>query len=221
MGNDDLDRAELIRRGAEGLRAHQSKTLVSVKQRRESRLLHNLADNLPVELKNSGLKKSEFAAKIGISGSQFRYLRSGVANPSIGMLADIAERLQRPLYELLESRPLENRRNWSGEEMNAAFSAAVKARYYESGMSHAEFAEYLGVSVPQFYLIMRGVANPALLMIEQIARRLIIDLWVLLGVEPKADQSRRKARGKSARTRQDDHSEPFDLDLYGAARLHR
>lgn len=199
MADHDFDRAKLIRRDAEGRPAHQRKTLVSVKQRRESRLLHNLADNLKIELKNSGLTKSEFAAKIGISGSQFRYLRAGVANPSIGMIVNIAERLRRPLYELLESRPLENRRNSNGEEMNAAFSAAVKARYFESGMPHAEFAEYLRVSVPQFYLIMRGVANPALLMVEQIARRLLIDLWVLLGVEPKADQSRRKARGKGAR----------------------
>ncbi len=183
-------------KGAEALRARQRKTIVSIEERLESRLLQNLVDNLVVELEKSGLTKPEFAAKIGISGSQFRYLRSGVANPSIGMLAAIAERLQRPLYELLESRPLECRQNLSGEEMNAAFSAVVKARYLDSGLSHSEFAEYLGVSVPQFYLILRGVSNPALLIVEQIARRLLIDLWVLLGVEPKAHPSRRKARGK-------------------------
>jgi transcriptional regulator with XRE-family HTH domain len=66
-------------------------------------------------------------------------------------------------------------------------------------MSYAEFAEYLGVSVPQLYLILRGVSNPALLMVEQIARRLVIDLWVLVGVEPKSDLSRRKSRGNGDR----------------------
>jgi transcriptional regulator with XRE-family HTH domain len=198
--NNDFDETEAIGLDAEGHHVRQRKTIVSIEQRLESRLLQNLVNNVIAELDRSGLTKPEFAAKIGISGSQFRYLRSGVANPSIGMLATIAERLQRPLYELLESRPLEHRRSLSGAAMNAAFSATVKARYAESGMSYAEFAEYLGVSVPQFYLILRGVSNPALLMVEQIARRLIIDLWVLLGVEPKRDPSRRKTRGKSART---------------------
>ena len=67
-------------------------------------------------------------------------------------------------------------------------------------MSYVEFAAYLGVTVPQFYLILRGVSNPALLMVEQIARRLVIDLWVLLGVETKPDPSRRKSRGKGTAT---------------------
>ena len=194
-----IKEAEVIGRDAEDHRVRQRKTIVSIEQRLESRLLQNLVDNILVELGNSGLTKPAFAAKIGISGSQFRYLRSGVANPSIGMLATIAERLQRPLYELLESRPLEHRRNLSGEEMNEALSAAVKARYAESGMSYDEFAKYLGVSVPQFYLILRGVSNPALLIVEQIARRLVIDLWVLLGVETKPQRARRKGRGKASR----------------------
>ncbi len=195
----NIEEAEVIGRDAEGHRVRQRKTIVSIEQRLESRLLQNLVDNIIVELDNSGLTKPAFAAKIGISGSQFRYLRSGVANPSIGMLATIAERLPRPFYELLESRPLEHRRNLSGEEMNEAFSATVKARYVESGMSYAEFAAYIGVSVPQFYLIVRGVANPSLLIVEQIARRLVIDLWVLLGVEPKPDRSHRKSRRKATR----------------------
>jgi transcriptional regulator with XRE-family HTH domain len=194
----DFDDAEATAQDAEGHRVRQRKTIVSIEQRVESRLLQNLTNNVIIELDSSGLTKPAFAAKIGISGSQFRYLRSGVANPSIGTLATIAERLQRPLYELLESRPLDHRRNLSGEEMNAAFSSTVRARYMESGMSYAEFAEYLGVSVPQFYLILRGVSNPALLMVEQIARRLVIDLLVLLGVEPKPNPSRRKARSKGA-----------------------
>ena len=119
----------------------QRKTLVSIEQRLQSRLLQNLVSHLIVELDNSGLTKPAFAETLGISGSQFRYLRSGVANPSIGMLATFAERLHRPLYELLESRALGHRLNLSGEEMNAVFSATVKARYSESGMFYAEFAE--------------------------------------------------------------------------------
>ena len=196
----NIEEAEVIGRDADGHRARQRKTIVSIEQRLESRLLQNLIDNIIVELDNSGLTKPAFAAKIGISGSQFRYLRSGVANPSIGMLATIAERLQRPLYELLESHPLEHRRNLSGEEMNEALSTTVRVRYAESGMSYGEFAEYLGVSVPQFYLILRGVSNPALLMVEQIARRLVVDLWVLLGIEPQATLSRRKTRRRSTKT---------------------
>jgi hypothetical protein len=53
--------------------------------------------------------------------------------------------------------------------------------------------------VEQFYLILRGVSNPALLVVEQIARRLVIDLWVLLGVEPKPGPSCRKVRVKGGR----------------------
>jgi transcriptional regulator with XRE-family HTH domain len=191
---------ETVDQETESHKARRRKSTVSIEQRLESRLLQNLVNSLIDELEESGLTKPAFAEKLGISGSQFRYLRSGVANPSIGMLASFAERLQKPLYEILEHRPLEHRRNLSGEEMNSAFSASVKSRYSESGMSYAEFAEYLGVSVPQFYLILRGVANPALLMVEQIARRLIIDLWVLLGVESKPDPARKKSR-KMGRSR--------------------
>lgn len=197
--DDDCDDGSVIGRDADRSRARQRMTVVSIEKRLESTLLQNLIGNLIAELSKSGMTKPAFAEKIGISGSQFRYLRSGVANPSIGMLAAIAERLQKPLYELLENRPLESRRNLSGKEMNEAFSATVKARYAESGMSYAEFAEYLGVSVPQFYLILRGVSNPAFLMVEQIARRLVIGLWVLLGVEPKPDPSRRKSRSMGVR----------------------
>ena len=195
--NNAISETETPGREVEASRLRRRKTIVTIEQRLESRLLQNLVNNLLVELDNSGLTKPAFAAKLGISGSQFRYLRSGVANPSIGMLATFSERLQRPLYELLESRPLEHRGNLSGEEMNAVFSAVVKSRYSESGMSYGEFAEHLGVSVPQLYLILRGVSNPSLLMVEQIARRLVIDLWVLLGVETKPDPSRRKSRGKA------------------------
>jgi transcriptional regulator with XRE-family HTH domain len=198
--NTQPTEGEVFGRDIEVHSIRQRKTLVSIEQRLQSRLLQNLVSHLIVELDNSGLTKPAFAETLGISGSQFRYLRSGVANPSIGMLATFAERLHRPLYELLESRALGHRRNLSGEEMNAVFSATVKARYSESGMSYAEFAEYLGVSVPQFYLILRGVSNPALLMVEQIARRLVIDMWVLLGVETKPDPSRRKSRGKGTLT---------------------
>jgi len=198
--NTQPTEGEVFGRDIEVPSIRQRKTLVSIEQRLQSRLLQNLVSNLIVELDNSGLTKPAFSEKLGISGSQFRYLRSGVANPSIGMLATFAERLHRPLYELLESRALGHRRNLSGEEMNAVFSATVKARYSESGMSYADFAEYLGVSVPQFYLILRGVSNPALLMVEQIARRLVIDMWVLLGVETKPDPSRRKSRGKGTLT---------------------
>jgi transcriptional regulator with XRE-family HTH domain len=194
--NNVFSETEAPGREAETSRVRRRKTIVSIEQRLESRLLQNLVNNLIAELDNSGLTKPAFAAKLGISGSQFRYLRSGVANPSIGMLASFSERLQRPLYELLESRPLEHRCYLSGEEMNAAFSATVKSRYSESGMSYGEFAQHLGVSVPQLYLILRGVSNPSLLMVEQIARRLVIDMWVLLGVETKPDPSRRKVRAK-------------------------
>jgi transcriptional regulator with XRE-family HTH domain len=197
--DDNFEDAAGIGQDSDHHRARQRMTVVSIEQRLESRLLQNLIGNLIVEMNNSCLTKPAFAAKICISGSQFRYLRSGVANPSIGMLATIAGRLQRPLFELLENRPLEHRHNLSGEEMNEVFSNTLKARYSESGMSYAEFAEYLGVSVPQFYLILRGVSNPALLMVEQIARRLVMDLWVLLGVEPKPDPSRRKIRVKGGR----------------------
>lgn len=110
------------------------------------------------------------------------------------MLATIAERSQKPFYELLENHPLEGRRNPNCDEMNKAFSAIVKARYAESGLSHTEFAKLLGVSVPQLYLILRGLSNPSFLMVEEIARRLVIDLWLMLGVEARPGPSRRKRR---------------------------
>ena len=68
--------------------------------------------------------------------------------------------------------------------MNAVLSAIVKEKYNASGLGNDEFATYIGVSIPQFYLILRGVANPSLLVVVEIAKRLNIGMWQLLGVEP-------------------------------------
>ena len=49
--------------------------------------LERLADRLLSLQNDSGLTKPEFAAFLGISGSQFRYLRRRLTNPSIHSLA--------------------------------------------------------------------------------------------------------------------------------------
>ncbi|KAF0206804.1 MAG: putative transcriptional, partial [Methylocystaceae bacterium] len=65
-----------------------------------------------------------------------------------------------------------------------------------------EFAKFLNVSLPQLYLITDGVSNPSLLVLVELAERLDISLWQLLGVEsPRkaASGAKRAATRKTSR----------------------
>ena len=88
--------------------------VITIADRLASPHLANLANHLIAAQAESGFKKPEFAEFIGMSGSQFCYVRRRVGNPSIMMLADIARRLRIPLYELLTLATVRTRpvRNW-------------------------------------------------------------------------------------------------------------
>lgn len=156
----------------------------SIEDRLASPHLERLAKNLIEHLDESGMTKPDFAASIGMSGSQFRYVRSRAANPSIEMLAKISAKLKTPLYELLEDAKLGRRRDLSAKQMAKNLAAIVKKKYEESGLEKEAFAEEIGVSLPQLYLMLRGDANPSLLGVIEIAKRLSVGMWELLGVEP-------------------------------------
>ena len=155
--------------------------------------LQRLARSLIAHLHNSRMLKPEFAESIGISGSQFRYVRSRVANPSIQMLATIASKLKVPLYELLEEGKLENRRDLSAEEMTEHLSVILKRKADESGLPKEEFAKLVNLSVPQLYVMLRGDSNPSLLVLVELANRLGLGLWQLLGVEPVKEEASAQA----------------------------
>jgi transcriptional regulator with XRE-family HTH domain len=167
---------------------HRRLMVNSIEDRLASPHLERLAKNLIAHLEKSGMTKPEFAESIGMSGSQFRYVRSRAANPSIEMLAKIAAKLKTPLYELLEDCQLGHRRNLSAKQMTRSLSIIVKGRYVESGLDKEQFAKIIGVSLPQLYLMLRGDSNPSLLIVAEIARRLGIGMWELLGVEPIQDE---------------------------------
>jgi transcriptional regulator with XRE-family HTH domain len=88
---------------------HQRLMVNSIEDRLASPHLERLAKNLIAHLEESGMNKPEFAESIGMSGSQFRYVRSRTANPSIEMLGKISAKLKTPLYELLEDCQLGHR----------------------------------------------------------------------------------------------------------------
>jgi transcriptional regulator with XRE-family HTH domain len=163
---------------------HQRLMVNSIEDRLASPHLERLAKNLIAHLEESGMTKPEFAESIGMSGSQFRYLRSRVANPSIEMLAKISVKLKTPLYELLEDAKLGRRRDLSAKQMAKSLAMIVKKKYDESGLEKEAFAKEIGVSLPQLYLMLRGDANPSLLVVIEIARRLGVGMWEFLGVEP-------------------------------------
>ncbi|MGJ0393097.1 MAG: hypothetical protein ACR650_10105 [Methylocystis sp.] len=106
------------------------------------------------------MTKPDFAKSIGMSGSQFRYVRARAANPSIEMLARISAKLKTPLYELLEDCQLGHRRNLSGKQMAKNLSVILKGKYLESGLDKEQFAKSIGVSLPQLYLMLRGGLEP-------------------------------------------------------------
>ena len=104
---------------------HHRKIIITEKDMLRSPLLERLADRLLSLQNDSGLTKPEFAAFLGISGSQFRYLRRRLTNPSIHSLAHISTQVKIPLYQLLENTPLGNRKRLSGEQMSACFGKTV------------------------------------------------------------------------------------------------
>jgi len=174
--------------------------VISLEERLASPYLARLSRNLISRLERSGMKKPDFAASIGMSGSQFRYIRGRAANPTIRTLASISKRLGIPLYELLEDAPLRDRRNPSADKMVATLSSVVKHKFHASGMSNKEFANFISMSLPQFYLIIRGESSPSLLVVEEIANRLELRLWQLLGVEDYDDgNGSRVARARPRR----------------------
>jgi len=158
--------------------------VVTIADRLESPHLANLSNRLIAEQAASGLSKPEFAEFVGMSGSQFRYVRRRLGNPSLTMLAEISKRLRVPLYELLEGKPVGKRKNPSGPKMIEAIGAVVNQRFRKSGLTKQDFAKFLNVSLPQLYLITDCVSNPSLLVLVELAERLEISLWELLGVEP-------------------------------------
>ena len=195
------DGDELTERNAQMTESHHRKIIITEEAILASPLLERLADTLLCLQGESGLTKPEFATLLGISGSQFRYLRRRLTNPSIHSLAHISRHIKLPLYQLLENKPLGNRKRLAGQQMSVSFGKIITRFYTASGLSKQEFANRIDVGFSQLYVIMKGDSNPSLLVAEEIAKRLGISLWQLLGVEsmdghsyalPKPRRQRRK-----------------------------
>jgi transcriptional regulator with XRE-family HTH domain len=181
--------------------SHHRKIIITDADIVHSLLLEHLADKLLSLQAQSGKTKPEYAEFLGVSGSQFRYLRRRLTNPSVHSLAHIAKQVRVPLYELLESKPLEARKRPSGPQMSRRFGDIVSHFYASSGLTKQKFADKIDVGFSQLYVIMKGESNPSLLVAERIANRLGVTLWQLLGVEsmdghsyalPKPGRKRRK-----------------------------
>jgi len=158
--------------------------VISIAERKESPLIAELARRLDEEQKKSGMLKPEFAALIGISGSQYRYVRTHEANPTIEALCRMASALDISVYELLEGKELGDRRNLDRWGMSKAFGEVFKAKMDASGLEREEFIKVANISMPQYYLVVRGLVNPTILTAVEIAKRLELTVWQLLGVEP-------------------------------------
>jgi len=181
--------------------SHHRKIIITEADILDSTRLEHLADKLRSLQAKSAKTKPEYAEFLGVSGSQFRYLRRRLTNPSIHSLAYIAKQVRIPLYELLESKPQEDRKRPSGPQMSRRFGDIISRFYASSGLSKQDFADKIEVGFSQLYVIMKGESNPSLLVAERIANRLGVTLWQLLGVEsmdghsytlPKPGRKRRK-----------------------------
>jgi len=166
------------------LESHHRKILITPADMLGSARLERLAQRLRALQTASGMTNPEYAEFLGMSGSQFRYVRRRLANPSVHMLAHVAKQTKIPLYELLEGRRLGDRKRLSGPQMSKHFGKVVSRFYQASGLSKQAFADSIDVGFSQLYVIMKGDSNPALLVAEELAQRLGITLWQLLGVEP-------------------------------------
>lgn len=161
----------------------RNRIIVEIAKRKSSVRLANLARRLKGEIEKSGLSKTEFAAMIGVSDSELRYLLHQEANPTIAVLCHLALELRTSLFELLEGEALLGRRNASAEEMGSSLASAVRAQFQASSLSEAQFAAKLGISDA---LLMKALFVPSdmpLLRAEEIGERFGVALWHLLGLE--------------------------------------
>jgi transcriptional regulator with XRE-family HTH domain len=162
---------------------HPRKIVVTKADMVNSARLERLAKRLTKLHKASGMTKPQYAEFLGVSGSQFRYLRRGRVNPSIHALASLAKRTRIPLYELLEDASLGARKSLSGPQMSENLGKMIARCQKASGLTKEEFADWIDVAFSQFFKIVKGRCNPSLLVSEHIAKRLGMTLWQLLGVE--------------------------------------
>ncbi|MGB8411628.1 MAG: helix-turn-helix transcriptional regulator [Candidatus Binatus sp.] len=96
----------------------------------------------------------------------------------------MASALDISVYELLEGKELGDRRNLDRWGMSKAFGEVFKAKMDASGLEREEFIKVANISMPQYYLVVRGLVNPTILTAVEIAKRLELTVWQLLGVEP-------------------------------------
>ncbi|MBV8419753.1 MAG: hypothetical protein JOZ26_07070, partial [Hyphomicrobiales bacterium] len=73
------------------LESHHRKILVTPADMLGSARLERLAQRLLALQTVSGMTNPEYAEFLGMSGSQFRYVRRRLANPSVHMLAHVAK----------------------------------------------------------------------------------------------------------------------------------
>ena len=97
-------------------------------------------------------------------------------------LPAVAERLETPLYELLEEKKLGRRKDLTASEMTENLGTYLTKDCSKSGLTKEDYGKTIGVSLPQLYILLRGNSNPSWLVIVEIANRLEIDVWRLLGV---------------------------------------
>ena len=161
------------------LESHHRKILVTPADMLGSARLERLAQRLRALQTASGMTNPEYAEFLGMSGSQFRYVRRRLANPSVHMLAHVAKQTKIPLYELLEGRRLGDRKQLVGSADEQAFREGGLTIFKASGLSKQAFADSIDVGFSQLYVIMKGDSNPALLVAEELAQRLGITLWQL------------------------------------------
>ena len=115
------------------------------------------------------------------------HIRRKASNPSIIQLATIAGKLRIPLFTLL-GVDVPGGKKLSGLKMTAHIALVVGRKCQESGLDRIVFAKKIGVSVPQFYIMLDGRSNPMLLVADALATRLGVTLWQLLGVSPIAEK---------------------------------
>ncbi len=180
-----LDQSSPAKRATGVSRAPRPLPKFGAAERRRSPYLIALAATLIRYQQRSGLKKPECAQTIGISESQYRSIRRKASNPSIIQLATIAGKLRIPLFTLL-GVDVPGGKKLSGLKMTAHIALVVGRKCQESGLDRIVFATKIGVSVPQFYIMLDGRANPTLLVADALATRLGVTLWQLLGVSPNA-----------------------------------
>jgi len=135
-------------------------------------------------MNSAAAEKPEFAETIGISESQYVHPPQGV-EPLDYPARDDCREIAHSIIHIARRRRA-RREKTVGLKNDCAYRARRRQKCEESGLDRIVFAKKIGVSVPQFYIMLDGRSSPMLLVADAACDARGCNPVAIVGVSPIA-----------------------------------